>query len=212
MIIEQPSPFLRWLLPGAVWRKDKEEKVVYLTFDDGPIPEATPFVLDVLRARGIHATFFMVGENAARHPSIVAAVRAEGHAVGNHTYNHLSGMRHTTRTYLKNVARAATVVPSRLFRPPYGWLRLPQYVWLQRNYTIVMWDLVTRDYSRRLTAEQVYDNVVRYARNGSIITFHDSLRSIDKLHTVLPRALDWLIDNGYSFGVLDEKPSASTAP
>ncbi len=202
MIIEQPSLWLRWLFPSALWRKDVTQKTVYLTFDDGPIPEATPFVLDVLRERGIKATFFMVGQNAERYPELAQAVRDEGHSIGNHTYNHYAGFRHSIRTYTQNVSRADSILHSKLFRPPHGWLRPSQYLWLKRNFTIVMWDLVTRDYSRRLSAEDVYQNIVRYTRNGSIITFHDSLRSIDKLQTALPRCLDWLIENGYSFGVL----------
>ncbi len=202
MVIEQPSVWLRTFFPGVVWRGDKQRKVVYLTFDDGPIPEATPFVLDTLRERGIRATFFMVGENAERHPQLLEAVRREGHAVGNHTYNHYAGMRHTIRAYVKNVTRADRVLHTRLFRPPYGLLRLPQLVWLTRRYKIVMWDLVTRDYSHHVSAEEVYDNVVRYVRNGSIITFHDSLRSIDKLREVLPRCLDYLMAEGYAFETL----------
>ncbi len=196
--------WLRWLFPQALWRKDKNKKTVYLTFDDGPIPEATPFVLQILKERGIHATFFMVGENAKKHPELLEKVKEQGHVVGNHTYNHFAGIRHTTRCYLANVERANEVLHARLFRPPHGWMRMPQYLWLKRKYKIVMWDLVTRDYSRRLNAEDVYNNIVKYARNGSIITFHDSLRSIDKLQTALPRSLDWLIANGYSFDVLTE--------
>ncbi len=202
MIIEQPSVWLRGFFPGALWRGDKRQKVVYLTFDDGPIPEATPFVLDTLRERGIRATFFMVGENAVRHPELLEAVRRDGHTIGNHTYNHYAGFRHTTRTYVKNVKLADEVLHSHLFRPPHGWLRIPQLLWLSRRYRIVMWDLVTRDYSRRITAQDVYDNVVHYARNGSIITFHDSLRSIDKLRKVLPQCLDYLISQGYRFETL----------
>ncbi|MCD8288359.1 MAG: polysaccharide deacetylase family protein [Prevotella sp.] len=202
MIIEQPSPWLRWIFPRALWRRDVTQRTVYLTFDDGPIPEATPFVLDCLRQRGIKATFFMVGENAEKYPELVAAVKADGHSIGNHTYNHYAGIRHSTREYAANVLRAENVLQTKLFRPPHGWMRTRQYLWLVRNYRVVMWDLVTRDYSKRLNADDVYKNVVKYTRNGSIITFHDSLRSIGKLHTALPRSLDWLAANGYSFGLL----------
>lgn len=203
MIIEQPSAWLRWIFPRALWRRDKTQRTVYITFDDGPIPEATPFVLDCLRKRGIKATFFMVGENAEKYPEIVAAVRADGHSIGNHTYNHFAGIRHSTLEYVRNVRRAEDVLQTKLFRPPHGWMNFAQYLWLVRNYRVVMWDLVTRDYSKRLNAEDVYNNVVRYTRNGSIITFHDSLRSIGKLQSALPRSLDWLIANGYSFGLLN---------
>ncbi len=203
MFIEQPPALFRLIFPRAMWRGDRSKKVVYLTFDDGPIPEATPFVLETLGSRGIKATFFMVGENAARHPELVEAVRAGGHAVGNHTFNHYAGIRHSTREYTENVLMAEKVLDTKLFRPPHGWLRTPQYLWLAGRYKIVMWDLVTRDYSRRLGAADVYRNVVRYARNGSVITFHDSLRSIDKLREALPLCLDFLAAEGYSFGLLD---------
>ncbi len=203
MIIEQPAKWLRWIYPKAYWRMDRTEKKVYLTFDDGPIPEATPFILDTLRERGIKATFFMVGENAFRYPELLERVRAEGHAIGNHTYNHMGGAKHSINTYMNNIRKADEILHTHLFRPPHGWMKISQYAWLSRKYKVVMWDLVTRDYSRLLTADDVVNNIKRYARNGSIITFHDSLKSIDKLHTALPESLDWLIANGYSFGVLE---------
>ncbi len=203
MIIEQPAKWLRWIYPKAYWRMDRTEKKVYLTFDDGPIPEATPFILDTLKERGIKATFFMVGENAFRYPDLLERVRAEGHAIGNHTYNHMGGAKHSINTYMNNIRKADEILHTHLFRPPHGWMKISQYAWLSRKYKVVMWDLVTRDYSRLLTADDVVNNIKRYARNGSIITFHDSLKSIDKLHTALPESLDWLIANGYSFGVLE---------
>lgn len=182
---------------------NRRERKVYLTFDDGPIPEATPFILETLKERGIKATFFMVGENAFRHPELLERVKAEGHAIGNHTYNHMGGAKHSINTYMENIRKADAILHTHLFRPPHGWMRISQYAWLSRKYKVVMWDLVTRDYSRLLTADDVVNNIKRYARNGSIITFHDSLKSIDKLHTALPESLDWLIANGYSFGVLE---------
>ncbi len=203
MIIEQPSKWLRWIYPKAYWRMNRKERKVYLTFDDGPIPEATPFILETLKERGIKATFFMVGENAFRHPELLERVKAEGHAIGNHTYNHMGGAKHSINTYMENIRKADAILHTHLFRPPHGWMRISQYAWLSRKYKVVMWDLVTRDYSRLLTADDVVNNIKRYARNGSIITFHDSLKSIDKLHTALPESLDWLIANGYSFGVLE---------
>ncbi|MCF0199679.1 MAG: polysaccharide deacetylase family protein [Bacteroidaceae bacterium] len=201
MIIEQPARFLRWLYPHALWRMDSEERSVYLTFDDGPIPEATPFILDVLDQVGAKATFFMVGDNAHKYPHLVEEVRRRGHRIGNHTYNHVGGLRWLPWKYLGNVVKAEKVLHShKLFRPPHGWMRPTQYrVMRYTDWTIVMWDLVTRDYSNRLTADDVLANVKRYARNGSIITFHDSLRSIDKLKAILLPALQWLRDEGYEF-------------
>ena len=204
MIIEQPAVFLRWIYPHALWRMDKREKAVYLTFDDGPIPEATPFILDTLERYGAKATFFMVGENARKYPHLLAEVKARGHRIGNHTNNHIGGFRWWSWLYLANVVEANKVLHTNLFRPPHGWMKMMQYRVLRHcGFRVVMWDVVTRDYSRRLTAEDVLNNVRRYTRPGSIITFHDSLKSHDKLLYALPRAIEWLRDQGYAFRVFD---------
>ena len=203
MIIEQPAIWLRWLYPRATWRMDRNEKAVYLTFDDGPIPEATPFILDTLSQYGIKAMFFMVGDNVRKYPELYNKVVAAGHRIGNHTFNHIGGFRHTITTYKANADKADQLLHTDLFRPPHGWMRWDQYIWLRRKYRIVMWDLVTRDYSKWMTAEDVLNNVKRYTRNGSIITFHDSLKSIDKLHYALPEAIKWLKAEGYEFKVFD---------
>ena len=199
MVIEQPAFWLRWLYPTALWRMDPGQKAVYLTFDDGPVPEATPFVLDTLKAFGAKATFFMVGENAMRHHDIYNRVVEEGHRIGNHTFNHMGGVKHSIFEYGDNIDKADALLHTDLFRPPHGWMKPLQYAWIARKYKIVMWDLVTRDYSKWMTAQGVFNNVKRYTRNGSIITFHDSERSIGKLHQALPLSLAWLRDNGYAF-------------
>ena len=203
MFIEQPAKWLRWLFPKAIWRMDPTEKAVYLTFDDGPIPEATPFILDTLREHGIKATFFMVGDNVRKYPELFERIKAEGHQVGNHTFNHLGAFKHWTLTYIMNTKKANDLIGAHLFRPPHGLMRWSEYYWLRKKYKIVMWDLVTRDYSKWLTAEEVLDNVKRYARNGSIITFHDSLKSIEKLRTALPASIQWLKQEGYVFKIFD---------
>lgn len=199
MFIEQPAKWLRWLYPKAIWRMDKNERAVYITFDDGPIPQATPIILNILEEHGVKATFFMVGENVKRYPQLYNDIVSRGHQVGNHTHNHLGGFKHWTTTYIINTFIANEVIHSHLFRPPHGWMRWSVYFWLQKYFKIIMWDLVTRDYSKWTTADDVLNNVKRYARNGSIITFHDSLKSIDKLREALPQALQWLKDEGYAF-------------
>ena len=204
MIIEQPTKWLRWLYPSAIWRMDPTEKAVYLTFDDGPIPESTPWLIETLDRYNVKATFFMVGDNVRKYPELLELIRSHGHRLGNHTYNHIGGITVSSKRYLRNANEADKLIHSNLFRPPRGWMRNPQYIRLRRHYTIVMWDLVTRDYSKRLTAEEVYENVKNYTRNGSIITFHDSLRSIDKLKKILPKCIEWLRDEGYEFKVFDE--------
>ena len=201
-MIEQPARWMRKLYPHATWRMNPEEHAVYLTFDDGPIPEATPFILKTLADFDIKATFFMVGDNVRKFPHLYQQVRDAGHQIGNHTMNHLGSFRHWTTTYVINVFQANELIHSHLFRPPHGWMRHSVYYWIKKYYRVVFWDVVTRDYSNRLTAEDVVNNVKRLTRNGSIITFHDSLKSIDKLYTALPESIQWLKDQGYEFKVI----------
>ena len=218
MFIEQPPRFIRKLYPGALWRMDPDEKAVYLTFDDGPIPEVTPWVLDLLEKHGIKATFFMVGDNIRKHPEEFRMVVERGHRIGNQTFNHIRGFEYTAKNYLGNTEQARIfmemggdincnvekVLYPLLFRPPHGHMFANQYRTLKKTYRIVMWDLVTRDYSKKLRGPQVLANVMRYARNGSIITFHDSLKSWENgnLQYALPRAIDFLKEEGYEFKVL----------
>lgn len=203
MLIEQPPKLLRWLYPRALWRMDKNVKAVYLTFDDGPIPNITPWVLDLLDKYNIKATFFLVGDNVRKHPEEFKMIVERGHRVGNHTFNHISGLKYLSYNYLENTNKADELINSTLFRPPHGWMRWGQYIVLSHRYTVVMWDLVTRDYSKRLNGRQVLRNVKKYVRNGSIITFHDSIKSEKNLKYALPRAIEWLLEQGYEFKTFD---------
>ena len=203
MFIEQVPSFFRKLYPKAMWRMAPNEKAVYLTFDDGPIPVITPWVVDLLERYGIKATFFMVGDNVRKFPQEFMQVIESGHRVGNHTFNHLKGLYTSTNKYIENVDQADAFIHSNLFRPPHGVLRHTQYEELSKRYKFVMWDLVTRDYSFRLYGEDVLANVKKYVRNGSIITFHDSIRSESNLRYALPRSIDWLLEQGYSFKVFE---------
>ena len=203
MFIEQPPQFIRRLYPHAHWRMNTSEKAVYLTFDDGPIPEVTPWVLDVLDKYQIKATFFMVGDNVRKHPDEYKMVVERGHRIGNHTFNHLKGFEEGSERYIANIDKADCYLSTDLFRPPHGIMRMKQYRMLSKRYRIIMWDLVTCDYNPKLNGEQVLRKVRKYARNGSIITFHDSLRSVDNLHYALPRAIEWLLSEGYEFKVFD---------
>lgn len=204
MLIEQPPRIFRALYPSAIFRMDPNEKSVYLTFDDGPIPEVTPWVLAQLEKYRIHATFFMVGDNVRKHPDVFQQVVDAGHRIGNHTYNHIKGFEYTRVNYLANTNQANEYIKTDLFRPPHGHMRVAQYWELKKYYRIIMWDLVTRDYSKKLNGEQVFDNVKKYVRNGSIITFHDSLKSWNNgnLPFALPRSLEYLLDQGYEFRTL----------
>ncbi len=204
MLIEQPSLLYRLLFPEAIWRiKRKGRKVVYITFDDGPIPEVTPWVLDTLDRFGAKATFFMVGDNVRRHPGLLEEVKRRGHSWGNHTMHHLQGFKEPTLRYMRDITEADTLIGSPLFRPPHGLIRWAQAAAIKHHYNIVMYDLVTRDYSRKLTPDKVMANVRRYTRNGSIIVFHDSLKAERNLRAVLPQALQWLKEKGYEFEKLD---------
>ena len=204
MFIEQPPWFFRAIYPDAIFRMDPDEKAVYLTFDDGPIPEVTPWVLELLDKHNIKATFFMVGDNIRKHPDVFRMVVERGHRIGNHTFNHIRGFEYLSVNYLANTDKANELMKTDLFRPPHGHMRWMQYTTLKRHYKIIMWDLVTRDYSKKLRPPQVLANVMRYARNGSIITFHDSLKSWNNgnLQYALPRAIDFLKEEGYEFRLL----------
>ncbi|WP_289074502.1 polysaccharide deacetylase family protein [uncultured Bacteroides sp.] len=204
MFIEQPPQLIRCLYPSAIWRMDKDERAVYLTFDDGPIPRVTPWVLDVLDRYGIKATFFMVGDNIRKHPDEFRMVVERGHRIGNHTFNHIRGLSYDINSYLENTDKACRMMMNtNLFRPPHGYMSPKQYAELKKRYKIIMWDLVTRDYNRKFTGEQILQKVKKYARNGSIITFHDSLKSEENIRYALPKAIEWLMEQGYEFKVFE---------
>lgn len=206
MFIEQPPLLYRLLFPGGHWRlPSKEEKVIYLTFDDGPIPEITEWVLNLLDKYNIKATFFCVGDNVRKYPDVYGEILKRGHKTGNHTFNHIQGIRSWTSRYLANTDKASELIKSELFRPPHGHMRIPQFRTLRKKYQIVLWDVVTRDYSKRQTPEQVLDNVKNYARNGSIVVFHDSVKAEKNMKYALPLAIEWLLEQGYVFKVLGEQ-------
>lgn len=210
MLVEQPTLLLKAMVPGAVFRGRRRSEdgrpAVYLTFDDGPVEEVTPWVLNQLDVRGLKATFFMVGDNARRNPGLVEDILSGGHLAGNHTMHHLRGLHTPTDMYIDDIIQASAYIPGRLFRPPHGCLRMRQLRELRRlGWNVIMFDVVSRDYSRRLTAAQVADNVRRYTRPGSLIVFHDSLKSQKRLKESLPAALDWLVGSGYDCRLLTEE-------
>lgn len=205
MLIEQTPDFIRKLIPGAVWRLPQKEKTVYLTFDDGPIPEVTPWVLDLLRKYNIKATFFCVGDNVRKHPEVFKMLVSAGHSVGNHTFNHLQGFKVKSDKYVENVELADAYIRSNLFRPPHGHLRIRQGTILSKKFRFVMWDVITRDYNRKLSGEYVLNVVKRYVRNGSIIVFHDSIKAEKNMKYALPRAIEFLLSEGYKFEKITEE-------
>lgn len=202
--IESPPRVMRCSFLRGIFRVNQHssDPYVYLTFDDGPIPESTPWLLDLLDRYNVKATFFMVGDNVRKYPELYEEVRRRGHKVGNHTMHHLDGSRIWTTRYVRDVEEAAKYIDSDLLRPPHGWMRVLQREYLCKKYRIVMYDVVTRDYSKYVNADRVFANVKKYTRPGSIIVFHDSLKSIAKLKTALPRSIEWLCEQGYRFGLV----------
>lgn len=192
----------RPLFRHTVWQKKSSSKVIYLTFDDGPTPEVTHHVLDILDTYGWKATFFCVGENVHKYPEIYQEVSQRGHQCGNHSYNHLKGFQYSCADYVENVKKASTLIDSKLFRPPYGRITFKQIKALRKDYQIIMWDVITHDYNQKLTPTQVLNNVKNNLRKGSIVVFHDSVKAKHNVLTVLPKAIEFWIENGYEFGVL----------
>lgn len=206
-LVKTPN-FIQKLFPNFIWKLPTEEKIVYLTFDDGPIPEVTPWVLEQLEKYNAKATFFSVGENAKRYPQLLQSVREAGHSVGNHTFNHLNGWQTDNVTYLRNVRKGAHAVRSELFRPPYGRVKPSQAKFLSRHYRVVMWDVLSGDFDPMLSNEQCLENVIKNTKEGSIIVFHDSLKAKEKLEYVLPKTLEYLSQQGYRFEALAEQSVA----
>jgi peptidoglycan-N-acetylglucosamine deacetylase len=187
------------LFSEAVWRFDETERVVYLTFDDGPIPEVTPWVLELLQKEKIKATFFCVGENVVKYPEVYQLILKHGHSVGNHTYNHWQGIQKENQDYFQNIERAGKYIDSDLFRPPHGWLKPSQYNFLKKKFSIIMWDLISCDYDARIKPERVLKNITDFVRPGSIITFHDSIKAQQNLTETLQPAIRWMKEQGYRF-------------
>jgi peptidoglycan/xylan/chitin deacetylase (PgdA/CDA1 family) len=201
--------FVRTLLPQLEWQKDPAEKTIYLTFDDGPIPEVTDFVLEQLAAYKAKGTFFCVGENLERHPEIARRALAQGHTLGNHTYNHLKAWKTDSERYLLNVKKCAdTLEPlldpqqKPLFRPPYGQISPGKIKLLHPDYRIIMWDLLTCDYDAALSPAMCLAKSLELTRPGSIVVFHDSLKARRNLEYVLPRYLSHFAAEGYKFAAL----------
>lgn len=202
MYFVRPPYLLQKLYPKAIWRMDTSQKKIYLTFDDGPVPGITSWVLDVLKQHNIKATFFCVGENVVKHPDVFQRITNEGHRIGNHTYHHLNGWNTHTFTYLKNIQKCAEVVNSNLFRPPYGRTKKSQLSTLKSQYSIIMWDVLSGDYSKTTSPEKCLSNVTEAVRNGSIIVFHDSYKAKKNIEYALPRFIEYAKTTGFEFAVL----------
>ncbi len=189
------------LYPKRVWHMDRGTRTIYLTFDDGPHPKATPFVLDLLKKYDARATFFCIGKNAELYPEIYARIIREGHTVGNHTQQHLNGWKTDTETYLENIMEAEKSIKSALFRPPYGRLKSVQARKLSR-FRIIMWDVLSGDFDQTVNAETCLRNVLRHTNNGSIVVFHDSEKAWINMSNALPLVLEHFMKEGFSFAAI----------
>ena len=195
--------FLQRIFSNYTLRMPTSDKVIYLTFDDGPIPTVTPWVLEQLAAYSAKATFFMIGENVHKNPTVFQQVIKAGHAIGNHTYNHLNGWQTKNKTYFQNVEECSKVIDSSLFRPPYGKIKPSQAKHLRQRYNIVFWDILSGDFDANITSEQCLNNVLRQANNGSIVVFHDSLKAAQHLRYVLPKVLEFYHSKGFEFRAIE---------
>jgi peptidoglycan/xylan/chitin deacetylase (PgdA/CDA1 family) len=205
MYLVKTPQFIQDLFPNFTWRIPTNEKVMYLTFDDGPIPEVTPWVLEQLQQFNAKATFFCVGDNIRKYGEVFDQVVDAGHAVGNHTFNHLNGWMTDNIPFFHNIRHCANLVNSVLFRPPYGRIKPKQAQFLMRHYRVIMWDVLSGDFDPKLSAEQCLSNVTNNAGPGSIVVFHDSLKAEDKLKQVLPEVLEHYSSLGYRFEKLNEQ-------
>ena len=203
-----PSIFLNYF-PNFTWKIPTKEKVIYLTFDDGPNPEVTPWVLEQLAAYKAKATFFAIGENILAAPALFQEVLDAGHSVGNHTHSHLNGWAVDSIPYFHNVRHCARLVNSSLFRPPFGRLMPKQAQFLQRHYRIVMWDVMSGDFDPTITNKKCLENVTKNVKPGSIVVFHDNQKAKEKLEYTLPRVLEHFSALGYHFEALNDQTLSS---
>ena len=191
------------LFPQLIWEIETSEKEMFLTFDDGPHPEITPRVLEILDSYQAKATFFCVGENVEKHPAVYNKILKEGHATGNHGYHHLNGWKTSNRKYLDDVEHCSRLIDSHLFRPPYGRISYLQIGYLKINFRIIMWSVLTYDFDKKLSPQKCLDYSVKFSRPGSIIVFHDSEKASGNMLFALPRFLDHFSKLGYRFKALD---------
>jgi peptidoglycan/xylan/chitin deacetylase (PgdA/CDA1 family) len=195
----KPPSILRNYYKSLVWNFPTTEKIIYLTFDDGPIPEVTPFVLEQLKQYGAKATFFCIGENIDRHPEIFKLINEQGHTTANHTFHHLNGWKTNNQLYFESVERARAFVGTKFFRPPYGRIRKSQIALLGARYSIIMWDVLSYDFDKNVSPEKCFSNVIRNTKEGSIVLFHDSIKAQKNLYYSLPKTLEHFSKKGFEF-------------
>lgn len=200
----RPPFFMKKFFPGIVWQKPTSEKILYLTFDDGPHPEATAFILEQLNQFNAKGSFFCLGKNVSLYPTLLERIIEEKHTLGNHTYNHLNGWKTSDKKYYEDIIKAAKLIDSDLFRPPYGKITPFQISLLQKKKigipsNIIMWSLLSGDFDEKLSPEKCYENILLHAKNGDIIVFHDSTKAWERMKFALPKVLEHFSREGFKF-------------
>lgn len=206
LFVHKSPQLLKAFYTPFVWNIPAEEQVIYLTFDDGPIPDVTEWVLERLEEYNAKATFFCIGDNVQKHPDIFAQLIAKGHSIGNHTFNHLKGWNTDNETYWDNISQCQEIIPveTNLFRPPYGRIKISQAKPLLRDFHVVMWDVLTGDFEKYLSPERCLEKTLKYTQAGSIVVLHDSLKAWRNMSFVLPRMLDYYANLGYRFEAIPQ--------
>jgi peptidoglycan/xylan/chitin deacetylase (PgdA/CDA1 family) len=195
--------WIRAIYPtNLIWRVPTKEHEVFLTFDDGPVPEVTPLVLSILKRYNVKATFFCVGENVQKHPEVFGLIVKDGHAIGNHTFHHVKAWKTDYNSYLSEVEQCNQLVNSSLFRPPHGQINRKIARQLGKAYRIIMWSALTGDYDKKLSRDRCLKNAIKNTRPGSIVVFHDSLKARERMEYALPLYIEYCLKEGYSFNVL----------
>lgn len=196
--------FFRWIFPNKTWGFSRLENAVYLTFDDGPDPQITPWILDLLKEKNIQATFFCVGANAEKHPALVERILSEGHSIGNHSMRHEKGVKTANNTFLESVREANEHVSSSLFRPPYGRLKISQTWKLKKEYQIIMWSWLSYDFDHTVPIETILSSAKSNVKSGDILVLHDNPKCADRVKILLPQLLDMISEKKLEFKVIEQ--------
>ena len=199
MFVKTPIALVEILFPSLIWKNKTNEKKIWLTFDDGPDEIVTDFLLSVLRKLKIKATFFLIGKQVKQYPVITKKILDANHYIGNHSYSHIDGFLTSKKEYISDIDRASYLIDSKIFRPPYGKIRPIQLRHLRKKYKIIMWDILSWDFKKNISSDKLYKNVINNVENGSIIVFHNNMKSYKNLKQNLEKILLKLQKEGYSF-------------
>lgn len=202
MLLYHTPDSIAKLFPKVLFHLPREKKKLYLSFDDGPHPEITAWVIEELAKFNAKATFFCVGENLSKYPNFIDQLPSLGHLIGNHTYNHLNGWKVPSIDYFKNIDEFQSIYPAKLFRPPYGKIKLDQTNHISKYLKVVLWDVLSGDFNKKLSVQSCFNHILKYTDNGSILVFHDSLKAEKTLKELLPKVLDYYSKNGFTFEVI----------